>query len=194
MAVVAASPGPSNLFAVANGMSRGRRAVLLGVAGMNAATLLWYLAAALGLGALAKAYPQAVRIVIAAGALYLIWLAFSALRSGFGRGGETGHARIHAARSALRDGFMVQIANPKILLFFGAVLPPFLDFTRPLAPQFLMFAAATVTLDVIATTSYGLGGSALATRMERPAFRRGFSVTVAAVFLAAAMLILARGL
>ncbi len=194
MTVVAASPGPSNLFAVANGMSRGRRAVLLGVLGMNAATLLWYLAAVLGLGALAKAYPQAVRVVIAAGALYLIWLAVSALRSGFGPAGGLGHAKVHPDRSALRDGFTVQIANPKILLFFGAVLPPFLDFTRPLAPQFLMFAAATVTLDVVATTSYGLGGAALAARMERPAFRRGFSLTVAGVFTAAALLILTRGL
>jgi threonine/homoserine/homoserine lactone efflux protein len=192
--ILAASPGPSNLFAVANGMSRGRRAVLLGVVGMNTATLLWYLAAALGLGALAKAYPQAVRVVVAAGAIYLIWLAFGALRSGFGPAGAIGHAKIHPRRSALRDGFMVQIANPKILLFFGAVLPPFLDFARPLAPQFVMFAAATVTLDVIATSSYGLGGAALSERMERPAFRRGFSVTVASVFLAAAVLILARGL
>ncbi len=194
MAILAASPGPSNLFAVANGMSRGRRAVLLGVVGMNGATLLWYLAAALGLGALAKAYPQAVRVVVAAGALYLIWLAVGALRAGFGRAGAIGHAQVRQSGSALRDGFMVQIANPKILLFFGAVLPPFLDFARPLAPQFVMFAAATVTLDVIATSSYGLGGAALSERMERPAFRRGFSVTVAAVFLAAAVLILARGL
>jgi len=194
MAIMAASPGPSNLFAVANGMSRGRRAVLLGVLGMNAATLLWYLAAALGLGALAKAYPQAVRILIAVCALYLIWLALSALRSGFGAQGGMGHAKVHPERSALRDGFMVQVANPKILLFFGGVLPPFLDFARPLAPQFLMFAAATVTLDVISNISYGLGGAALAARMERPGFRRGFSVTVATVFLAAALLILTRGL
>ena len=192
MAILAATPGPSNLFAIANGMSRGRKAVLLGVAGMNSATLLWYVAAALGLGALAVAFPQIVKALIVAGALYLFWLAFQSLRAGFAKDGGLGHADIKPGRSAYVDGFMVQIANPKILLFFGAVLPPFIDFARPLGPQFALLAMATVGLDVIATTAYGFGGAALARRMADARFRRGFSVTVALVLAAAAALILSR--
>jgi threonine/homoserine/homoserine lactone efflux protein len=193
MAILAATPGPSNLFAIANGMSRGRKAVLLGVAGMNTATLIWYVAAALGLGALALAFPQAVKALIVLGALYLVWLAFKSVKSGFDKtSAAIGHADIRPARSAYWDGFMVQITNPKILLFFGAVLPPFLDFQRPLAAQFVMFAAATVGLDVIATTSYGFGGAALARRMSDPDFRKGFSVAVGVVLIAAALLIVSR--
>jgi threonine/homoserine/homoserine lactone efflux protein len=192
MAILAATPGPSNLFAIANGMSRGRKAVLLGVAGMNTATLIWYVAAALGLGALALAFPQAVKALIVIGALYLVWLAYKAVKAGFAEDGGLGHTTIHAARSAYRDGFLVQIANPKILLFFGAVLPPFLDFRKPLGAQFLLFAAATVILDVIATTAYGFGGAALSRRMTEPRFRRRFSLTTAAVLLAAAGLIVSR--
>lgn len=189
MAILAATPGPSNLFAVANGMSRGKRAVLLGVAGMNTATLIWYAAAALGLGALALAFPQAVKALIVA---YLLWLAYKSLRSAFSPQGGLGHADIRPNRSAFRDGFMVQIANPKILLFFGAVLPPFIDFARPLGAQFALFAAATVILDVIATTSYGLGGAALARGMADARFRRAFNIAVAVVLAAAAALILSR--
>ena len=192
MAILAATPGPSNLLAIANGMSRGRRAVLLGVAGMNTATLLWYAAAALGLGALALAFPRAVKALIVAGAGYLVWMALQALRNAFAPEGGLGHARIHAERSAYWDGFMVQATNPKILLFFGAVLPPFLDFQRPLAAQFALFAASTVALDVTATTTYGLGGAALSRRMADSRFRRGFSAMVAAVLLAAAGMIVAR--
>jgi len=192
MAILAATPGPSNLFAIANGMTRGRRAVLLGVAGMNTATLIWYVAAALGLGALALAFPQAVKGLIAIGALYLVWLAYKAVRSGFSQDGGLGHAAVQMGRSAYWDSFLVQIANPKILLFFGAVLPPFLDFTKPLLPQFLLFAAATVILDVIATTTYGFGGAVLSRRMADPRFRRGFSLATAAVLLAAAGLIVSR--
>ena len=192
MAILAATPGPSNLFAIANGMSRGKKAVLLGVAGMNTATLIWYVAAALGLGALALAFPQAVKLLIVLGAFYLVWLAYKAISSAFAPGGGLGHAAVHASRSAYWDSFLVQIANPKILLFFGAVLPPFLDFQKPLAPQFLLFAAATVTLDVIATTAYGFGGAALSRRMAEPRFRRGFGIAVAAVLLAAAGLIISR--
>ncbi|HEY4030390.1 MAG TPA: LysE family translocator [Caulobacteraceae bacterium] len=192
MAILAATPGPSNLFAVANGMSRGRRAVLLGVAGMNTATLIWYVAAALGLGALALAFPQAVKLLIVLGAAYLVWLAWKAVKAGFAREGGLGHVTIHSGRSAFWDSFLVQITNPKILLFFGAILPPFLDFERPLVAQFLLFAAATVALDATATTAYGLGGAALSRRMAEPGFRRVFGVAVAAVLLAAAGLIVSR--
>ena len=114
------------------------------------------------------------------------------MKGGLSPDGGLGHATIHAERSAYWDSFLVQIANPKILLFFGAVLPPFLDFNKPLLPQFLLFAAATVILDVIATTSYGLGGAALSRRMAEPGFRRGFSLATAAVLLAAAGLIVSR--
>ena len=192
MAILAATPGPSNLFAIANGMSRGRKAVLLGVAGMNTATLIWYLAAALGLGALALAFPQAVKVLIVVGALYLVWLAVKAIRSAFAAAGGLGHATIHATRSAYWDSFLVQITNPKILLFFGAVLPPFLDFKKPLLAQFVLFAAATVILDVAATTAYGFGGAALSRKMTEPRFRRGFSLATAMVLLAAAGLIISR--
>jgi threonine/homoserine/homoserine lactone efflux protein len=193
MSILAVTPGPSNLFAVANGMARGRKAVLLGVAGMNSATLVWFMAAALGLGALALAFPQAVKALIVLGAIYLLWLAFGALKSGFAKAGSgLGRLAIQPARSAFWDAFMVQIANPKILLFFGAVLPPFLDFTRPLAPQFLMFAAATITMDVAATTAYGFGGAALSARMTDSRFRKGFSLAVASVLAAAAALIVSR--
>jgi threonine/homoserine/homoserine lactone efflux protein len=193
MAILAATPGPANLFFIANGMARGKKAVLIGVAGMNTATLFWYVAAALGLGALALAFPQAVKALIVVGSLYLLWLAYKSVKGGFAKtDASLGHVEIKAHGSAYWDGFMVQIANPKILLFFGAVLPPFLDFKRPLPAQFVMFAAATVSLDVIATVSYGFGGAALASRMSDPRFRKGFGIAVAVVLCAAAGLIVSR--
>jgi len=191
-ALMAAMPGPANLFAVANGMSRGRRAVAPALVGMNLATLIWYVAAAFGLTALAKAYPQAVRVLVVAGSLYLVWLAVSALRDGFGREIQaTPHARIHPSRSPLVDAFMVQVANPKVLVFFGAVLPPFLDLWRPLLAQFAVFAATSVTLDALAAGAFGIGGAALAARMDDPGFRRGYAVAAAVVLIGAAALILA---
>src|ERR1700761_3502831 len=106
MAILAATPGPSNLFAVANGMSRGRKAVLLGVAGMNTATVIWYVAAALGLGALALAFPQAVKALIVIGALYLVWLAIKSVKAAFAEHGSLGHATVQPGRSAYWDSFL----------------------------------------------------------------------------------------
>ncbi len=186
MAVMAVTPGPANLFAVATGMQKGKRAALLGVVGMNSATVVWFGAAALGLGALIAAFPQAFRLLALAGAAYLTWLAFGSIRGAFSAEAEADHAVVRPARSALRDGFAVQIANPKIVLFFTAVLPPFLDPSRPAAPQLLLFACATVGMDVLSMSAYGVGGAALSRRMRQPRFRRAFGVAVGLLLLLAA--------
>ena len=195
MFVMAITPGPANLFAIATGMQKGKAAALAGVVGMNTATLVWFAAAALGLATLIAAFPQAFHILAYAGAAYLVWLGIQSILSGVkDKGGESQpHRAFKMGRSAFRDGFTVQIANPKILLFFGAVLPPFIDVHRPLAPQLVMFAAATIGMDVLSMTSYGLGGAALASRMNEPGFRKGFAVVVGVLLITAALLIVSRG-
>ncbi|WP_417230862.1 LysE family translocator [Brevundimonas sp.] len=192
MAVMAATPGPANLFSVANGVKRGPAGALAGVLGMNAATLVWFGAAALGLGALVVAFPAAFRIISIGGALYVAWLGIRALRGVFATAADPESATIRLGRSAIFDGFMVQIANPKAVLFFTAVLPPFLDVNRPAAPQLALFALATIGMDVITMSAYGLGGAALARRMAEPRFRRGFGLLTGILLLLAALLIMSR--
>jgi threonine/homoserine/homoserine lactone efflux protein len=192
MAVMAVTPGPANLFSVANGVQRGKAGALAGVAGMNAATLVWFGAAALGLGALVVAFPQVFRVISIGGALYVAWLGINALRGAFRTAADPHAPTLRMGRSALIDGFMVQIANPKAVLFFTAVLPPFLDVTRPAAPQLALFAVATIGMDVLSMSAYGLGGAALARRMSEPRFRRGFALVTGVLLLAAAVLIVSR--
>jgi len=192
MAVMAVTPGPANLFAVATGMEKGRASALIGVVGMNAATLVWFGAAALGLGALVAAFPQVFRIIAVLGALYVAWLGIKALRGAFATAAEPDHVEVRRGRSALIDGFAVQIANPKAILFFTAVLPPFLDVNRPVAPQLALFALATIGMDVLSMSAYGLGGAALANRMNEPRFKRGFGIFVGGLLILAAVLIVTR--
>ena len=192
MAVMAVTPGPANLFAVATGAERGRHAALVGVLGMNAATLVWFGAAALGLGVLVAAFPLAFKVVAVGGALYVAWLGVQAIRAAL-KPAHAAHAvTVSRDRGAFMNGFMVQIANPKAILFFTAVLPPFLDVQRPVAPQLALFAAATIGMDVLAMSAYGLGGAALARRMSEPRFRRGFGIFVGLLLLAASVLIVSR--
>lgn len=193
MAVMALTPGPANLFAIATGAERGKAAVLAAVAGMNTASLTWFAGAALGLAALMAAFPEAFRLLAWAGAAYLVWLGAKALLAAL-RGGPTHEVRGERPRgSAFLSGFAVQIANPKALLFFSAVLPPFLDPERPIAAQLAAFAVGTIGMDVMAMSAYGLGGAALAARMTEPRFRRGFSSVVGVLLIAAAILIVLRG-
>lgn len=192
MAVMAVTPGPANIFAVATGMEKGKAAALTAVLGMNAATLVWFGAAALGLGALVIAFPQVFRVIAVLGALYVAWLGIKALRGAFATAAEPAHIQVRRGRSALIDGFMVQIANPKAILFFTAVLPPFLDIGRPLAPQLALFAVTTVGMDGLSMSAYGLGGAALARQMTAPRFRKGFGIVVGCLLLLAAVLIVSR--
>src|SRR6476620_5701304 len=144
MAVMAITPGPANVFSIANGVQRGKAGALAGVVGMNAATLVWFGAAALGLGALVTAFPAAFRLISIAGALYVAWLGLKALIGAFKSGGDGAEAPpVRLGRSALVGGCMVHIANPESVLFFSAVLPPFMDVDRPAAPQLALFALAT---------------------------------------------------
>jgi threonine/homoserine/homoserine lactone efflux protein len=194
MFVMAITPGPANLFAIATGMQKGKGAALAGVVGMNTATLAWFAAAALGLAALIVAFPQAFHVLALAGAAYLVWLGVKSILSGLKAADAAGQNRqFRMGRSAFRDGFTVQIANPKILLFFTAVLPPFIDVQRPPVPQLIMFAAATIGMDLISMSAYGLGGAALSSRMNEPGFRRGFAIMVGVLLITAAGLIVSRG-
>jgi threonine/homoserine/homoserine lactone efflux protein len=192
-AVMVATPGPANLFAMALGAHRGRRAVLAGVAGMNLASVAWFAAAGLGLGALALAFPGLFHALAYAGAAYVAWLGLQALWAARRGGLAAAHAPTAAGRSAFRDGFVVQISNPKALLFITVVLPPFIDPARPLGPQILLFAAVGIGGDIATMSAYGFSGAAIARRMREPQFRRAFSDFTGLLLLSAAALIAVRG-
>ncbi len=192
MVVMAITPGPANLFAVASGVEKGHASALVSVVGMNTATLVWFGAAALGLGALVKAFPEVFRIIAILGALYVAWLGLKALMGAFKTAAQPDQVVVRKDRGAFLDGFAVQIANPKAILFFTAVLPPFVDVNRPVGPQLILFAVAVIGMDMMSMSAYALSGAALSRRMQEPRFKRGFGVFVGLLLLAAAVLIMLR--
>ncbi|MBI1252201.1 MAG: LysE family translocator [Alphaproteobacteria bacterium] len=193
MAVLAVTPGPANLFAIATGAQRGARAGLIGVAGMNAATLAWFFAAGAGLAAAVTAFGGMFHLIALAGGLYVAWLGVRALSAAIKGGeGEIERGRPAAVGAAFRDGFAVQISNPKAVLFFTAVLPPFLDLSRPLAAQLAMFAAATIVMDAAAMSAYAVLGGGLAAQMASPGGRRAFNALSGALLLIVAALVILR--
>jgi threonine/homoserine/homoserine lactone efflux protein len=191
--VLVVPPGPAILFAIATGARRGREAVFPAVVGMNLASVIWLSAAGLGLSALALTFPTVFRTLAWLGAAYVAWLGLSAVLSACREDDAEAEAVALRGRSALRDGFMVQISNPKALLFITVILPPFIDPGRPIIGQILVFAATGIALDVMSMTAYGYGGAALAARMAKPRFRGAFSLFTGALLITAALLIALRG-
>jgi threonine/homoserine/homoserine lactone efflux protein len=192
MAVFAITPGPANLFAIATGMHAGPRAALLGVAGMNTATLVWFGAAALGLGALVAAFPAQFHLIAIAGGLYVAWLGLKSLWNAY-KGAPPLKASGEARRaSAFRDGFAVQLSNPKAVIFFTAVLPPFVDPARPLLPQLATLGATMIAMDTAAMSFYGVAGGALSRTLNDVRAARAFAAFVGVLLLIASTLILLR--
>lgn len=112
------SPGPAMLYILRTTLAQGRRAGALGVLGIGTMAAIWTALALLGLVAVFELFPWVYVIVKTIGALYLIWIAIQMWRSA---GAPLGEAPRPASRAIL-GGFLVNLANPKSMLFAAAVL------------------------------------------------------------------------
>jgi len=185
-------PGPAILFAVAAGMSKGFKGALLATLGMNLAALVWFVGSALGLVILAATVPWIFKVTGWLGVGYILWLGIDALRGALKREVEPPRAMKAPSAAVFRDGFIVQVTNPKALLFFTAILPPFVEIDRPVWPQMGAFAVALVALDSFFMLGYGVLGAAFAHKMQEARFRRAFGLFVGSVLLLVAALMATR--
>ena len=192
LSAISFMPGPAMLFAVSAGMSRGAKGVLLATIGMNLAALCWFIASALGLAVIATTMPEVFRIAGWLGVFYIAWLGADAIKGAFKPSGASPRAMRQPGLSVFRDGFVVQATNPKALLFFTAILPPFVEIDRPVWPQMGVFALCLFALDGFFMMAYGLLGAAFAHKMSEPRFRRGFGLFVGSILLTVAALMVDR--
>ena len=123
-AALAFVPGPTVTVIIANSLRHGTRAGLLNVAGTQAGFVIWLAIAALGLGAAIKMMGIWFDVLRWAGAAYLVWLAIKL----FSSNGDLAVAvdRARPRGSFFLQGFVVIMSNPKMLVLFGALIPPFI--------------------------------------------------------------------
>lgn len=120
--IATGSPGPATLAIAGTSMTSGRGYGLVLASGVSTGSLMWSLAAALGLGAVMLANAWILEIVRYAGAAYLLFLAYKSSRAALSR--DALAARDVAAASfgqAYRRGLALHLANPKAILFFGSL-------------------------------------------------------------------------
>jgi threonine/homoserine/homoserine lactone efflux protein len=192
MLAVSMMPGPAILFAVAAGMSRGFKGALMATLGMNLAAMVWFVGSALGLVIVAATVPWLFRVTGWLGVLYILWLGVDALRGALKKDVQPPRAMKAPSSAVFRDGFIIQATNPKALLFFTAILPPFVEIERPIWPQMGAFAIALLALDTIFMLGYGMLGAAFAHKMQEPRFRRFFGLFVGTLLLLVAALMATR--
>lgn len=177
-------PGPSMMFVMGQAIWRGARSGWAALLGMQIGYIVWWLAAALGLGTLAKAYPLAFRLLAVVGVLYLAWLGVKAVRHSFHAGTDDNAERAQQPSAhAFRDGIAVAIGNPKSLVYMVAIIPPFVDPGRAVGWQILVLAVIALVLDLLVGWLYIGAGKRLAKTMERAATRRWIDRGIGIVFI-----------
>lgn len=146
-------PGQDMAYMIAVGLQGGRRAALKAILGIGTGMAVYAGAVVLGLGAIVNAYPLVLDAVRVLGAAYLYWLAYQTIR----------HSRrdVHHQDDAMTGrwylrGLLVSVTNPKIILFYLAVLPHFLGSASNSTTQMAMLGAVNILSEVVLYGSLGL--------------------------------------
>lgn len=159
-------PGPNVFFLVARGIANGRRAAVVSTAGIESAGLVFVAATAVGLSAVLASSAIAFSTVRYAGAAYLFYLAYRALR---GHGGlEPVQPAPITSRRAFLDAFAVGLTNPKVALFFLAFFPQFVDAGRgSVALQTAVLGTIFVAIGFVSDLGYALASGSIGRLLGR---------------------------
>jgi threonine/homoserine/homoserine lactone efflux protein len=161
-------PGPAVLYVVARSVAQGRKAGIVSVLGIHTATLIHIAAAALGLSVLVLSSALAFNIVKYAGAAYLVWLGFRKLFGPVETPSANGALTRYSHAQLFRDGFLVNLLNPKTALFFLAFLPQFVDVSRGhVAMQITILGLLLALLGVCTDSAYALLAGLVGERLKR---------------------------
>lgn len=131
---------------VGNSVGYGVRGGLTSVTGNVLGFVLLIAIVSFGLAWIAEAMQEWFDWIKLGGALYLIWLGLSRLRYA-GRVSVYGD---NPTGELFRDGFLVAVANPEVIMFLAAFLPPFVDPARPVAPQLAILGITFIIVSALA--------------------------------------------
>lgn len=171
---LSASPGPSMLYVLSRSIAQSPAAGLVSAAGLAVGGIVLAVVAAVSLSATESISPQLYTIVRTAGGLYLLYLGLDALRDLRSDNEKTEPITRRINHKSLGrifyQGILVELLNPKTILFFMAFLPQFVDSHRgPMVVQMLLLGALVPLTAVPADIVVALSGGNLATKLaNRP--------------------------
>lgn len=125
--LIVLTPGPNMIYVLTRSICQGRRAGVISLLGVMAGFLVHILATALGLTALLMAVPMGYETLKWAGAGYLAWLAWQAVKPGARSPFEPGQLPADSTRKLFAMGFLTNLFNPKIAMFYLSVFPQFIS-------------------------------------------------------------------
>jgi threonine/homoserine/homoserine lactone efflux protein len=176
------APGPDMVLVARNTLRGGRRSGIATGVGVTLGLLVWTVAASVGLAALLRASEPAFIGLKAVGSLYLVYLGVRSLWDAF-RGTERGGHKSRSSRTALREGLISNLGNPKIAVFFTSFLPQFVPGTHPSFAALLVLGLLFGALGFAWLTVYSVLVARAGDFLRRSAIRRALDGVAGAVLI-----------
>ncbi len=148
-------PGPVVTLLIANGLRHGTRAAVINIAGVQVGLAIMIGTVAVGLTSLMATMGYWFDWVRFAGAAYLVWLGIKLIRSPV-EGVDTGAPPPPPRGGFFLQGFVVLLSNPKVLVFFGAFIPQFMDMQKDHVSQVTLLGVTFMVIAGITDAVYAL--------------------------------------
>ena len=185
--VLVLTPGQDTFFILGRSLASGRPAGIAAALGITAGSFVHTFLAAVGLSALLATSPSAFMVVKFAGAAYLFYIGIRALLSrSNGLPGADGGDVVDSRWSAFRQGILCNLLNPKVALFFLALMPQFIsaDSTNKVG-AFLVLGASFITLGLIWCLTLAIGAAKLRSAfLRRPSMASILNKVAGSMFIA----------
>jgi len=165
--LVSASPGLCMTMSMSLGISVGTRRVLWMMLGELAGVASVAACAVLGVAALLLAEPIIFTVFKYLGAAYLFYTGWQAWHSEPAPMEQLASGKNRSRTSLITQGFVTAVSNPKAWAFWAALLPPFINQSKPLLPQMVVMLTVILIIEFICLQFYAHGGRALSEQLHR---------------------------
>ena len=174
---LALTPGPAVLFVVSTALRHGGRRSVWANVGILSGNAFYFLLSAVGLGAVLLASHDLFTVLKWCGAAYLVYLGLRLIVAPGGPvtdepGAESQPAAGRSAGAIFRQGFVLQAANPKALIFFVALLPQFINPAGNVALQIAILGITSVVAEFVVLCGYGFAAGRMSEWARRPSVAR----------------------
>jgi homoserine/homoserine lactone efflux protein len=187
--VLSISPGPAVLFVVSQSLRSGAGRGICGALGILSANAVWFVLSGLGVGAALMALGDWVFALRWAAAAYLVYLAVKPIvwQSSFSSSLPQESPPAARAIDIWWRGLLLQMANPKALIFFVALLPQFVDPLQPVGPQIVILGITSVLCEFPVLAAYAALAGWASRWARQPRFALVVDLVAAVLLIAAAL-------
>jgi threonine/homoserine/homoserine lactone efflux protein len=153
-AILTILPGADMALVTRNVLAIGRRRTMLTIIGIGAGCIIHATASALGLSAILATSATAFNVLKTVGAAYLVWIGVQSIRGAGGATPGVSDANARSAAGPFLQGFLTNILNPKVAVFYLTFLPQFISPGEPVFRRSLLLASVHIAMGFVWLTAY----------------------------------------